>query len=206
MKLLKRPKYVDRKYYYDKYHKKSLFSKMPGQDIIYSPTPMQVVDHALDYIQFARHNKTNVVEVGCGDGRWLIEAARRCPRLRCVGYEMHAERARLARSLASKYKVANRVKILTLDYKKRVAPEADYLILYMYPDVNEAVVKWFAKTNKSFNVMSVSYKLWRDWSMSSQASKIPKNLICQEIDVISMSAWAGLDVYRYHVKRTGGKR
>ena len=61
-----------------------------------SPTPQALVEEALHRVA-SECDSTGapliksgsvIVDLGCGDGRWLLAAARKYPKVRCVGYDL----------------------------------------------------------------------------------------------------------------------
>ena len=59
----------------------------------FNPSHDDSVSLALDLFQFDNdnHNDEVLVDVGCGDGRVLMQAAQQCPSLRCIGVETNPQ-------------------------------------------------------------------------------------------------------------------
>jgi len=62
-----------------------------------SPSPPALIEAALERVRSATTASgdaplvspgTTIVDLGCGDGRWLLAAAKRFPGVRCVGYDL----------------------------------------------------------------------------------------------------------------------
>jgi|AntAceMinimDraft_5_1070358.scaffolds.fasta_scaffold111432_1 SAM-dependent methyltransferase len=62
-----------------------------------SPSPPALVQAALERLGTAASSSGDtplvcagaiIIDLGCGDGRWLLAAARRFPGVRCVGYDL----------------------------------------------------------------------------------------------------------------------
>lgn len=52
----------------------------------YVPTPATVVEHMIDLADL--HSGDTVIDLGAGDGRFLLSAARRCSGITAIGYEL----------------------------------------------------------------------------------------------------------------------
>jgi SAM-dependent methyltransferase len=104
----------------------------PG-DVPYVPTPQNVVDEMLE---LANVKKWDVVyDLGCGDGRIVITAARKYG-ARGVGVDINPERIEEAEKNAREAGVAGRVNFIENDLFKADIRQATVVMLYLLPDVN----------------------------------------------------------------------
>jgi SAM-dependent methyltransferase len=102
----------------------------------YVPTPQEVVDRML---QMARVGAKDVVyDLGCGDGRIVVTAARRFG-ARGVGIDLNPERIAEANANARQAKVEDKVKFVTGDLFEADFSEATVVMLYLLPSVNAAL-------------------------------------------------------------------
>ncbi|GAB3774209.1 hypothetical protein GCM10028796_48140 [Ramlibacter monticola] len=102
-------------------------------DVPYVPTPPEVVRTML---QMARVRKGDVVyDLGCGDGRIVIEAARRHG-VRGVGIDIDPQRIREARSNARNARVEDRTEFRVADLFESDFSEATVVTLYLLPQLN----------------------------------------------------------------------
>ena len=102
----------------------------------YVPTPQEVVDKML---QMARVGPKDVVyDLGCGDGRIVVTAARRFG-ARGVGIDLNPERIAEANENARAAKVQDKVKFMTGDLFQADFSEATVVTLYLLPTVNAAL-------------------------------------------------------------------
>jgi SAM-dependent methyltransferase len=102
-------------------------------DIHYVPTPSEVVDAML---QVAMVTSSDVVyDLGSGDGRIVIEAARRFG-ARGVGIEIDPELVKRAEAGARKAGVADRVTFTRADLFKTDLSNATVVTLYLSPSIN----------------------------------------------------------------------
>jgi SAM-dependent methyltransferase len=105
----------------------------PSLDIHYVPTPMEVVDAMLTGA--AVTGSDLVYDLGSGDGRIVIEAARRFG-ARGVGIELDPMLVKRARENARKAGVEDRVSFMQADLFKTDLSKASVVTLYLSPSIN----------------------------------------------------------------------
>jgi ribosomal protein L11 methylase PrmA len=102
-------------------------------DVPYVPTPQKVVDEMLS---LAAVTKNDVVyDLGCGDGRIVITAAKKHG-ARGVGVDIDPERIKEANANAQQAGVSDRVKFIEQDLFQTDFKEASVVTLYLLPDIN----------------------------------------------------------------------
>jgi SAM-dependent methyltransferase len=102
-------------------------------DVVYVPTPQEVVDTML---KVAKVGKNDVLyDLGCGDGRIVITAARRFG-ARGVGIDIDPERIRDANANAKSAGVTGRVSFKQADLFETDFSEATVVSLYLLPSLN----------------------------------------------------------------------
>ena len=110
-----------------------VFAQTPGADIHYVPTSDAVVRAMLDV---AHVTSADVVyDLGSGDGRIVIEAARTYG-ARAVGIELDPELNKKATKNAQKAGVADKVKFVRADFFKTDLSEATVVTLFLSPNIN----------------------------------------------------------------------
>ena len=110
-------------------------ARKPAQqpDVIYVPTPHEVVD---DMLRLANVRKGDVLyDLGSGDGRIAIAAAKKFG-IKAVGIDIDPERIREATENAKKAGVSNLVEFRQQDLFKADFKEATVVTLYLLPDLN----------------------------------------------------------------------
>ena len=106
---------------------------LPTPDIHYVPTPNDVVDAMLSGA--AVTSRDVVYDLGSGDGRIVIEAARRYG-ARGLGVEIDADLVKQARAAARKAGVDHLVSFSQADLFKTDLSPASVLTLYLSPSIN----------------------------------------------------------------------
>ena len=102
-------------------------------DVPYVPTPQSVVDAMLS---LAAVNKDDVVyDMGCGDGRIVITAAKKYG-ARGVGVDIDPDRIKEANANAKQAGVSDRVKFVEQDLFQTDFKGASVVTLYLLPDIN----------------------------------------------------------------------
>jgi len=105
-------------------------------DVAYEPTPMEVV-HAM--LQLAKVNAGDVVyDLGCGDGRIVITAAREFG-ARGVCVDIDPARIAESRENARQANVIDRIRFLNEDLFATDLGDATVVTLFLSPELNLAV-------------------------------------------------------------------
>ena len=111
----------------------TLLAQTPGADVHYVPTPDAVVSAMLDAAQVTSADV--VYDLGSGDGRIVIEAARKYG-ARAVGVELDPELNKTAMKNARKAGVAGQVSFVRADFFKTDLSEATVVTLFLSPNIN----------------------------------------------------------------------
>lgn len=105
----------------------------PKLDVPYVPTPQEVVGRML---ALAKVGKNDVVyDLGCGDGRIVVTAARQYG-ARGVGIDINPERIAEAKANAKKAGVNGRVDLRVANLFQTDMSPASVVTLYLLPDIN----------------------------------------------------------------------
>ena len=106
-------------------------------DAPYVSTPEPVVKAMLDLVAVRRDDM--VYDLGCGDGRIVIAAARDFG-ARGVGIDIDPRRIEDAKAAAVSAGVAGRVRFAVQDLFKTDFSEATVMALYLYPELHERLL------------------------------------------------------------------
>ena len=129
-------------------------------DVPYVSTPAPVVDEML---RIARVGADDVVyDLGCGDGRIVIAAARDFG-ARGVGIDLDPRRIEDARAAAESAGVSDRVRFNVQDLFKTDFSEASVVTVYLFPELNARLMpKFLAELKPGARVISHQF-LIGDW-------------------------------------------
>lgn len=130
-------------------------------DVPYIPTRYSVVDGML---KLAQVNKDDVVyDLGCGDGRIVIAAARTYG-ARGVGIDLNPWRIAEARDNARFARVEDRVSFVKDDIFNVDFSEATVVMLYLLPEVNQELrPKLWKQLRVGARVVSHDYDMGHEW-------------------------------------------
>lgn len=133
----------------------------PVLDVPYVPTPQNVVDKMLELGKVGK--KDIVYDLGSGDGRIVITAAKRYG-ARGVGYDLNPERIMEATKNAQAARVTDKVSFKNEDLFKANFADATVVTLYLLPDVNEKLRPQLWKQLKvGTRIVSHSFDMGDDW-------------------------------------------
>ena len=103
------------------------YSGMPGKDVVWVPTHPTVVEKMLDMAKVTPQDF--VVDLGSGDGRNVIAAARRGAK--AVGFEYNPDMVALSRKLAQEAGVADKATFVQGDMYEADFSQANVLALFL---------------------------------------------------------------------------
>jgi SAM-dependent methyltransferase len=125
-------------------------------DVIYVPTPQLIVDKMLE---LARVKKNDLVyDLGCGDGRIVVTAAKRYG-ARAVGFDIDPKRVAEARANVKKNNVEHLVTIEEKDIFTLDLTPASVVTLYLLPELNDRLVPQLERLATGARVVSHNYDI-----------------------------------------------
>jgi SAM-dependent methyltransferase len=108
---------------------------MPGKDVVWVPTPPKVVDYMLDVAKVSP--KDYVIDLGSGDGRIVLAAAKRGAR--ALGVELNQELVQLSTEEAARQGLSERAAFRVQDMFQTDLSQASVLTTYLLPHLNVKV-------------------------------------------------------------------
>lgn len=106
------------------------YSGQPGKDVVWVPTPDVLVEKMLDLAKVTPQDY--VIDLGSGDGRMVIAAAKRGAK--ALGVEYEPEMVELARARARQAGVANTALFVKGDMYEADISQATVLALFLLPE------------------------------------------------------------------------
>ena len=135
-------------------------SKLRPPDVFYVPTPPAVVDAMLE---MAGVTAADVVyDLGCGDGRIPIAAARKYG-ARGVGIDIDPARIADAKENAKLAGVTGKVRFLTQDLFTSDFSEATVVTLYLLPSLNEKLIPQLKALKPGTRIVSHAFDMGPSW-------------------------------------------
>jgi hypothetical protein len=103
-----------------------------GKDVIWVPTPQGLVDKMLDMAKVTP--KDYLIDLGSGDGRTVITAAKRG--VKALGIEYNPDMVELSKRNAAKEGVSDRASFAKADLFESDLSPATVITLFLLPDIN----------------------------------------------------------------------
>ena len=125
-------------------------------DVVYVPTPQPVVDKMLEIVKVEPDDV--VYDLGCGDGRIVVTAAKRYG-VRAYGFDIDPARVAEARENVEKNGVAELVTIEQADIFSLDLSPADIVTLYLLPELNVRLIPQLEKLEPGSRVVSHDYDM-----------------------------------------------
>jgi SAM-dependent methyltransferase len=137
-----------------------------GKDVIWVPTPDEVVDRMLRMAQVTANDL--VYDLGAGDGKIVIAAAKKFG-ARAVGIEYNPDMAKYAQGQVEKAGVAARAKIVQGDIFATDFTHATVVTMYLLPALNLKLRPQILAMRPGTRVVSHSFTM-DDWEPDEASS------------------------------------
>ena len=136
----------------------------PGKDVVWVPTPDSLVDKMLDLAQVGANDY--VVDLGSGDGRLVIMAAKRGAK--ALGIEYDAGLVDYARAAAAKAGVANDAQFARADLFASDFSKATVVTVFLGPDLNRKLLPKLLGLRPGTRIVSNTHPMG-DWPADETA-------------------------------------
>jgi SAM-dependent methyltransferase len=133
-------------------------SGQSGKDVVWVPTEQALVDKMLDMAKAAPGDY--VIDLGSGDGRTVITAARRG--IKAHGIEYNPDMVALSRRNVEKAGVTDKATFANADIFESDFSQATVLTLFLLPHLNEKLRPTILKMKPGTRVVSNSFPMG-DW-------------------------------------------
>jgi precorrin-6B methylase 2 len=145
-------------------------SGQAGKDVVWVPTPQVVVDKMLDMAKVTPNDF--VMDLGSGDGRTVIAAARRGAR--ALGIEYNPDMVELSRRNAEKAGVAGKATFLKADLFATDFSNATVITMFLLPDINLKLRPKILNLKPGTRIVSNSFNM-EDWQADETANLSSEN-------------------------------
>jgi precorrin-6B methylase 2 len=129
-----------------------------GKDVVWVPTPQIVVDKMLDMAKVTASDF--VMDLGSGDGRTVITAAKRGAR--ALGIEYNPDMVALSRRNAEKEGVAGKATFVKADLFETDFSQATVITMFLLPDINLKLRPKILRLKPGTRIVSNSFTMG-DW-------------------------------------------
>lgn len=125
-------------------------------DVIYVPTPQEVVEKMLELAQVKKDDI--VYDLGCGDGRIVVTAAKKYG-CRCIGYDINPKRIKESLENVEKNNVGDLVRIEQEDIFTLDLSRANVITLYLLPSLNVKLIPQLEKLKPGSRIVSHDFDM-----------------------------------------------
>jgi SAM-dependent methyltransferase len=130
----------------------------PGKDVVWVPTPQALVDKMLDMAKVTPQDY--VIDLGSGDGRTVITAAKRGARAQ--GIEYNPEMVTLAKRNAAAAGVTDKATFMQADLFATDFSKAQVITMFLLPSINMKLRPTILNMRPGTRVVSNSFTM-EDW-------------------------------------------
>ena len=131
------------------------YEGQPGKDVVWVPTPPALVEKMLDMIKLTP--KDYIIDLGSGDGRNIIAAAKRGAQGH--GVEFDAEMVALSRRKAEEAGVVDRARFIQGDMYEADLSKATALVLFLLPVNLDKLRDNFLKLPAGTRIINNGYRI-----------------------------------------------
>jgi hypothetical protein len=137
----------------------------PGKDVVWVPTPQALVDKMLDMAKVTPQDF--VIDLGSGDGRTVITAARRG--VKAMGVEYNPDMVALSKSAAAKEGLGERATFVQADLFETDLSKATVITMFLLPDINLQLRPTLLNLRPGTRVVSNTFTM-DDWDPDETAT------------------------------------
>jgi len=130
----------------------------PGKDVVWVPTPQELVDKMLDLAQVTKQDF--LMDLGSGDGRTVITAAKRG--LRAQGIEYNPDMVSLAQRNAAAAGVTDRAAFTQADLFATDFSKAQVITMFLLPSINMKLRPTILNMRPGTRIVSNTFTM-EDW-------------------------------------------
>jgi precorrin-6B methylase 2 len=125
-------------------------------DVIFVPTPQEVVDRMLELAQVTKDDL--VYDLGCGDGRIVATAAKKYG-CKAIGFDIDPQRIKESKETVKENGVEDLVEIREEDIFKLDLSKASVITLYLLPDLNVRLIPQLEKLKPGSRIVSHAFDM-----------------------------------------------
>jgi hypothetical protein len=140
-----------------------------GKDVVWVPTPQALVEKMLDLAKITPEDF--LIDLGSGDGRTVITAAKRG--IRALGIEYNPDMVGLSRQNAEKEGVSDKAQFTEADLFAYDFSKATVITMFLLPDINMRLRPQLLDLKPGTRIVSNTFTM-QDWQFDDTA-KISDN-------------------------------
>jgi methyltransferase family protein len=136
-----------------------------GKDVVWVPSPQALVDKMLDMAKVTPQDF--VMDLGSGDGRTVITAAKRG--VRAMGVEYNPDMVQLSKNAAAKEGVSERAEFVQADLFKTDLSKATVITMFLLPTINMQLRPTLLNLKPGTRIVSNTFDM-EDWQPDAEAT------------------------------------
>ena len=136
-----------------------------GKDVVWVPTPQALVDKMLDMAKVTP--KDYVIDLGSGDGRTVITAAKRGAR--ALGIEYNPDMVELSKRNAAKEGVSDKANFVKADLFESDFTQATAITMFLLPEINLRLRPKILDLKPGTRIVSNSFTMG-EWKADEEAT------------------------------------
>ena len=136
-----------------------------GKDVVWVPTPQALVDKMLDMAKVTP--KDYVIDLGSGDGRTVITAAKRGAK--ALGIEYNPDMVELSKRNAAKEGVGDRASFMKADLFETDFSQAQVITMFLLPSINMKLRPKILNLKPGTRIVSNTFDM-EDWKPDETSS------------------------------------
>ena len=136
-----------------------------GKDVIWVPTPQALVDKMLDMAKVTP--KDYVIDLGSGDGRTVITAAKRGSK--ALGIEYNPDMVELSKRSAAKEGVSDKASFVKADLFESDFSQAQVITMFLLPSINVKLRPKILDLKPGTRIVSNSFDM-EEWKPDETAT------------------------------------
>jgi len=136
-----------------------------GKDVIWVPTPQELVDRMLDMAKVTP--KDYVIDLGSGDGRTVITAAKRGSK--ALGIEYNPDMVELSKRNAAKEGVSDKASFMKADLFESDFSQAQVITMFLLPSINMKLRPKILNLKPGTRIVSNTFDM-EDWKPDETAN------------------------------------
>jgi hypothetical protein len=136
-----------------------------GKDVVWVPTPQTLVDKMLDMAGVTAQDF--VMDLGSGDGRTVITAAKRGAK--AMGIEYNPDMVELSKQNAAKEGMSGRVEFVKADLFETDLSKATVITMFLLPDINLRLRPKILDLKPGTRIVSNTFTM-EDWNADEIAT------------------------------------
>ena len=136
-----------------------------GKDVVWVPTPQALVDKMLDMAKVTP--KDYIIDLGSGDGRTVITAAKRGSK--ALGIEYNPDMVELSKRNAAKEGVSDKATFMKADLFESDFSQAQVITMFLLPSINLKLRPKILDLKPGTRIVSNSFDM-EDWKPDETAN------------------------------------